>query len=329
LEEAAELGCLPVRFTGGEPLLRNDFEELYLFARKLGLKVLLFTNAALITPRLAKLFVRIPPLEPIEITVYGLKKTAHEAVSRTPGSFEACRRGIRLLIDHKIPIFFKFPILPPNRNELPEFKLWSASIPSFQGPPALIMIYDLRGRRDLEIKNRHIRNLRLSPPDIIHLLDQNRKPYVQEMQTFCSRFIGPPAERLFSCGAGNGRGCVSAAGFFQPCLLLRHPETIYSLENGSLQDALTRIFPEVRRIKAVHPDYLNRCARCFLKGLCEQCPAKSWMEHGTLDTPVNYLCKIAHAQARYLGLLGDNENAWEVSRWESRVKDFSNRKISP
>ena len=37
LEEAAELGCLSVRFTGGEPLIRNDFEELYLFARKLGL----------------------------------------------------------------------------------------------------------------------------------------------------------------------------------------------------------------------------------------------------------------------------------------------------
>ena len=45
LKEAASLGCLSVRLTGGEPLLREDFEELYLYARKLGLKVLLFTNA--------------------------------------------------------------------------------------------------------------------------------------------------------------------------------------------------------------------------------------------------------------------------------------------
>ena len=49
LVEAASLGCLDVRFTGGEPLLRDDFEELYLFARHQGLKVLLFTNATLIT----------------------------------------------------------------------------------------------------------------------------------------------------------------------------------------------------------------------------------------------------------------------------------------
>ena len=37
LDEAAALGCMQVRFTGGEPLLRPDFEELYLFARRLGM----------------------------------------------------------------------------------------------------------------------------------------------------------------------------------------------------------------------------------------------------------------------------------------------------
>ena len=71
LTEAATLGCLRVRFTGGEPLLRPDFEGLYLFARRLGLKVLIFTNARLITPQLADLLMRIPPLVFMEITVYG------------------------------------------------------------------------------------------------------------------------------------------------------------------------------------------------------------------------------------------------------------------
>jgi MoaA/NifB/PqqE/SkfB family radical SAM enzyme len=36
LVEAAALGALSVRFTGGEPLLRKDFTDLYLFTRKLG-----------------------------------------------------------------------------------------------------------------------------------------------------------------------------------------------------------------------------------------------------------------------------------------------------
>ncbi len=48
-------------------------------------------------------------------------------------------------------------------------------------------------------------------------------------------------------------------------------------------------------------------------------PAKSWTEHGTLDTPVEYLCEVAHAQARKLGLLGEDEKSWEVTDGQARV----------
>jgi hypothetical protein len=71
LGEAAALGCLVVRFTGGEPLLRPDFEEIYRHARQLGLRVMLFTNATLLTPRLARLLRDVPPLETVEVSIYG------------------------------------------------------------------------------------------------------------------------------------------------------------------------------------------------------------------------------------------------------------------
>jgi hypothetical protein len=78
----------------------------------------------------------------------------------------------------------------------------------------------------------------------------------------------------------------------------------------------------MREIEAENPLYLERCARCFLQGLCEQCPAKSWSEHGTLDTPVEYLCQVAHARARDLGLLSEGEHAWEVEDWQERIKEM-------
>jgi hypothetical protein len=53
--------------------------------------------------------------------------------------------------------------------------------------------------------------------------------------------------------------------------------------------------------------------------LCDQCPAKSWMETGTLDAPVEYFCQVAHAQARDMGWLEQNENAWEVTDYQKRV----------
>ncbi|NQT16237.1 MAG: hypothetical protein HQ582_25995 [Planctomycetes bacterium] len=151
------------------------------------------------------------------------------------------------------------------------------------------------------------------------MLTRRPAEYRKQMKEFCSKFTRPPGDKLFSCGAGCG-GCVDAYGNLQPCLTLRHPAAAYDLKRGSLEDALTTFFPEIRETKARNPEYLARCARCFLKGLCEQCPAKSWSEHGTLDTPVEYLCEVAHAQARFLGLLEEDENAWDVEDWRERIE---------
>jgi hypothetical protein len=65
-----------------------------------------------------------------------------------------------------------------------------------------------------------------------------------------------------------------------------------------------------------------------LKGLCEQCPGKSWSEHGTLDTPVEYLCQVAHSQALTLGLLTEGECAWEVIDWKQRIDTLAKQSES-
>jgi MoaA/NifB/PqqE/SkfB family radical SAM enzyme len=327
LKEAASLGCLTVRFTGGEPLLREDFEELYLYARKLGLKVLLFTNATLITPPLAELFSHIPPLVEIEVTIYGMKRSSYEAITRAPGSFEAASGGINLLLEKKIPFVVKSALLPPNREEVEEFETWASTIPWMDEPPSYSVFFDLHCTRN-EKKNELIRSLRPTPEQGVAFLARRYKQYIKEMKQFCSGFIGPPGDGLFSCGAGTGGACVDAYGNLQLCMSLRHPKTVYDLHKGSLKEALNRFFPDVRAMKATQPEYLVRCARCFLKGLCEQCPGKSWAEHGTLDTPVEYLCEIAHAQGRYLGLLEEKEMAWEIKDWRQRIKKFSEEKAN-
>jgi radical SAM protein with 4Fe4S-binding SPASM domain len=102
--------------------------------------------------------------------------------------------------------------------------------------------------------------------------------------------------------------------------MLRSPDLSYDLHQGSLQDAIENFFPTVRELRAKNPEYLKRCAKCFLQGLCEQCPARSWAESGTLDTPVEYYCQVAHARARDLGLLKEGEVAWEVKDWQSRLE---------
>jgi radical SAM protein with 4Fe4S-binding SPASM domain len=319
LREAAELGCLQVRYTGGEPLLRKDFEELYLYARRLGMKVLLFTNARLITKRLASLFARIPPLVTIEVSVYGVHPESYEAVSRVPGSFAQFRRGVGLLLERRVPFVVKGAILPPNRDEIEEFERWAAAIPWMERPPSYSLFFDLRQRRDDLEKNRQIRAVRMPAEEGIAILARDEGRYRREMQEFCGKFMRAAGRKLFACGAGRGC-CVDAYGRLQPCLSLRAPEFSYDLRRGTLRQALTEFFPRVLAVEAADLEYLERCARCILKGLCEQCPAKSWAETGRVDKPVEYLCEAAHEQARYLGLLEDSEKAWDVVDYLARIR---------
>lgn len=329
LRQAADLGCLTVRFTGGEPLLRDDFGELYLFARRLGMYVILFTNARRMTPKLAQLFARIPPGRVVEVTVYGMHPESYDAAAASRGAFAEFWRGVELLREYNIPFIVKQSILPPNRAELAEFEAFASTLPRMEKQPQYTMNFNLRARRDNPAKNRFIQILRLTPDETVAMLA--RAPnYRKSMREFAAKFMGPPGDKLFNCGAGRG-ACVDAYGNAQMCMDLRHPAMVYDLRgdgagaNGRspLGCALTEFFPRLRETRATNPDYLARCARCFLKGLCEQCPAKSWMEHGALDTPVEYLCQVAHAQARYLGLVAENENAWEVVDWQERVAGFA------
>jgi radical SAM protein with 4Fe4S-binding SPASM domain len=325
--QAAELGALGLRITGGEPLLREDFKELYLFARRLGLKVTLYTNARRITLELAELFARVPPLEKIEISVYGLCPESYDAAACSPGAFVEFREGLELLLQRKVPFLVKSAFLPSNRTELDEFDTWAQSLPGMDSPPGLAVFYDLRARRDSMARNHEITRLRVSPEEGLRLqLRIGEERFRRQKEHFCRHHLGPTGARLFDCGAGLG-GCVDAYGRYQPCMLLRDPRTSYDMrkDGATLEDALGHFFPEVRKLESTNPTYLERCGHCFLHGLCEQCPAKSWMEHGTLDTPTEYQCRIAHAQAIWLGLLAEGERAWEIQDWRERLKQMGSQ----
>ncbi|MCL4489653.1 MAG: radical SAM protein [Chloroflexi bacterium] len=336
LREACELGALSVRFTGGEPLLRTDFAELYLFARQMGLSVSLFTNGTLLSPELADLFAHVPPRVKIEITIYGMTPENYKAVTGVQGGFSAAQRGIDLLREYRVPFLVKGVYLPPNRREIDAFEDWAASLSISDVPPGIVSSLNLRGRRDSAEKNKQIKALRPTAHESLRILTRESARYYEDMEQFCGRFMGPPGDKLFRCGAGR-RISVDAYGKVQPCMLLRDPQLAYDLnEHGtstasssnrhpSLQDALLNFFPQLSGMRGINSDYLARCARCFLHGLCGQCPAKSWMEHGTLDTPVEYECSLAHVQARELGLLSEDEKGWEIPNWRQRLEGLRAR----
>ncbi len=105
-DQAMDLGSLWCLISGGEPLLRKDFQDIYLMLKKKGYLISIFTNACLITSDHISLFHKYPPRD-IEVTVYGITKETYEKVTRKPGSYDLFRKGLDLLIKNNIPVRLK------------------------------------------------------------------------------------------------------------------------------------------------------------------------------------------------------------------------------
>ncbi|MGM0470347.1 MAG: radical SAM protein [Promethearchaeati archaeon] len=321
LKEAVSLGCLTVRFTGGEPLLRKDFKDLYIYARKLGLRVEIFTNATLINSELSELFSYIPPLGKVEVTLYGMRKESYESVTRNKNSYIRAMKGINRLLFKNVPFIIKATFLPFDMNELKTLESYTSSIPWMNNNISLNLILDLRSRRDSKEKNKIIKSLRIPPNEVVKILSRDKKKFLSSFVKLKYLFR-PPGSLLFSCGAGIESASIDAYGFCQPCLLLRNPKYTFDLNKGTLKDALFDFFPKLRLLKAKNSTYNSQCANCFLYNFCENCPAKSWIEHGILDSKVDYYCEITHKVAQQIGLLNKGEKSWEIRDWEKRVNRF-------
>ena len=118
-DQAVQMGALWCTITGGEPLLRNDFKDIYIGLKRKGLLITVFTNATLIKEDHIELFKKYPPRD-IEVTVYGITRETYEAVTRQPGSFQAFTHGLNLLLQNIIKVRLKAMALRSNFKELPQ-----------------------------------------------------------------------------------------------------------------------------------------------------------------------------------------------------------------
>ncbi len=312
VDEAIQRDCLSWHLTGGEPLLREDFSDIYLYLKRKGMRVTIFTNATLISSKITNLFKKYPPQD-IEVSIYGRSQKTYEAITRNPGSFDAFKQGINLLKKNSILFTLKTAALPQNFQEINKMRDFAQS---FTGEHlGTILELNLGSRFNGGGKRGLIKGLRLPPDKVMEVLKQEEERYRKDIERFCQKFLGVPSDdRLFICGAGVGSLHIDAYNNFQLCMLLRHPDCVYSLRKGSFKEVWENLIPRVRETKANNKKYQEKCQQCFLKSFCDTCPAWSWMEHGVLDEPVEYLCEIAHAEAVWLGLLSKGEKAWEAVR---------------
>jgi radical SAM protein with 4Fe4S-binding SPASM domain len=300
VEQAIELRALWCLITGGEPLLREDFFDIYLYLKKKGLLISVFTNATLITEEHIKFFKRYPPRD-IEVTVYGVTEETYEKVTRNPGSCDAFMDGLELLLKNKVKVRLKAMALRSNVHELTAISQFCRQRTKdyFRFDPFLHLRFDADIKRNEEIKSE-----RLLPKEIV-TIEKNDPERFQALEKGCDGLINPDfahfgCDHLFNCGTGNGSFTVSYDGFFRLCSSLWHPDCIYDLKKGMLAEAWHKFVPQVRGMRSKRDDFLKKCRVCPIINLCIWCPAHSYLETAELDNPVDYFCKVAHARSESL-----------------------------
>ena len=292
IDQAAAAGCLSLLITGGDPLLRADFEAIYRHARLAGVEVAVFTNGTLVTRRIVDLFRDLPP-RVVEITLYGATAATYEGITGVPGSFERCLAGVRRLHAAGIRLGLKTMLMTANLGELEAIERLALGFGAeFRFDPLLNACLD-GGREPL--------SLRVDAREAVRLefADPARG---RRWADFHARHpVLAPSDRLYQCGAGETGFHVDAFGNLQPCLML--PNASYNLLAGSFAEGWAAL-AHLREVRAAAG---NRCASCERRVYCGWCPGLLELENGDPELASPYLCALGSARLRAITEYGHTE----------------------
>ena len=293
LDELVQAGCLWLLYTGGEIFARNDFLDIYAEAKKRGFLITLFTNGTMITQKIADYLAEWRPFS-IEITLYGATKQTYEALTRIPGSYDRCMRGIRLLLDRGLPLKLKTVPTTINHHEVYEMKRMA------EEDFGVEFKFDPLVNPRIDCSQAPIA-VRLSPEQAVSLdfVDSHRR---EEWRRVASAEVASPLPervetRRYTCGGGMYGCAIDPAGEMTICVL-SHRESS-SLRDGGFLNSWNGRMLEIRNEQRSQPTI---CDTCRIRSLCSMCAANGELESGAPESPVDFLCQVAHLRAYSLGI---------------------------
>jgi radical SAM protein with 4Fe4S-binding SPASM domain len=291
LDELAELGCLWLLYTGGEIFARKDFLDIYTEAKKRGFLITLFTNGTMITPKVADHLAKYRPFN-IEITLYGATRETYEALTCVPGSFDRCMKGISLLLERGLPLKLKTVPTSVNVHEVYEMKRFAEQDlgVEFKFDPMI------NPRTDCSQSPLAVR---LSPEQAVALEFRDlvrRNAYLSLVRSELASSPSLGKDR-YTCGGGQNGCAIDPKGNMTICVISHRDG--YNLHEGSFRHGWDGRLKEIRSIENMRETI---CTNCRIRSLCSMCAANGELESGDAETPVDFLCQVAHLRAFSLGV---------------------------
>ena len=122
---AFDAGTVDLLLTGGEPLLRPDFAEIYTALSDMGFLLRLFTNATMFTEETFNLLRERPP-QSVEITLYGASAETYEKVGGWGGGYERAISAVDTLREFLPSLKLKGTLIRESADDYDAMKKFAA-----------------------------------------------------------------------------------------------------------------------------------------------------------------------------------------------------------
>jgi MoaA/NifB/PqqE/SkfB family radical SAM enzyme len=290
-DEARAMGCREWSISGGEPMLRPDFAEIFDYLTGKGRTYTLNTNGTLITPEIARLLTRKGSKM---IALYGATAEVHDHITRNPGSFEAVMRGFRYLQEAGAGFIVQLIPMRDNYAQFEEMVTLAKSLsPHYRvGAPWLYLSACGSAQRNAEISHQ-----RLDPKEVVAL---DQPDLASEESTDPSSIVHRPSltaggdDRVFA-------GCIEARRDFHIdpqgrmtfCSFIKDSALRYDLLSGTFRAAWDEFIPNLADGVRGGKEYLENCGSCELRQDCRWCGVYGFLEHRRYGAKVEYLCEVA------------------------------------
>lgn len=285
-KDAVEEGMIYLLLTGGEPLLRPDFLEIYTSLIQMGVMVSVNTNGTLLTPEHVACFKKYKP-EKINISLYGMSDDTYGRLCGNSQGFKKAIQGIRMLKEAGIRVNLNTTFTKYNINDMEAIVAFAKE----EQIPVRMSAYIFP-----PVRNQHCADSgNLTPEELgaaaarFDLLTmeeeqlEKRKNYVLKCMNCEPDKSEMPESKNSSCMAGRGAFWISWDGKLYPCGMLSDYEQ--DIRKEQFVDAWHQTCECMKTI------FLPaECSVCRYEPLCPVCAAVSGSVNKATDKVPEEMC---------------------------------------
>ncbi|MBQ8830717.1 MAG: radical SAM protein [Oscillospiraceae bacterium] len=287
-ESAKNNGMIFALLTGGEPLLREDFFEIYGGMKKMGLMISINTNGSLLKGEILERFLKDPPFR-FNISLYGGCNETYERMCGRP-VYELVKENIRTLKNAGVEVSLNLSVTPYNCGDLERIYKDAEELDvgvkmtTYMYPPVRIKgdgceANDRLSAHDAAKYTVMWDKLRLTD-EMFAQRAENMAKCISDEPLSCPMEEGEGVR----CRAGSSSFWMTWDGKMLPCGLMTEPAA-YPLEVG-FDNAWKTIREKTAEIRMP-----SKCAACGYKDICGVCAAVCSAETGAFDAVPEYVCE--------------------------------------